>query len=413
MRLAYQAFDRAGKAVSDVIDAATLEEATEQLRRQGFYVTSVKRADGEAAGDEARRAARLKPRFLSRGKTLKHLAMFTRQLYVLLCTGTPMVESLNALERQARDAHWRAVIADLRNQVEQGKALSEAMEAHPASFDAIYRSLIRAGETGGKFEPMLERLAQLTRKQLQTRNTLVGALVYPALLLTVSIAVLTAMLTFVLPRFGSLFETLNLPLPPTTQIMMALSDFLTGYWWAIVPTILVTLIAVACWIGTPGGRLWLDATLIRVPFVRDVTRSFITARIIRLLGVLSDSFVPLLDSLELAKQVANHSHYRDLIAKAQDAVSRGEPMSSAFRDERLINPTVYEALRSGEQTGKVSSLMLNMADFLDEENEVILKTATSVLEPIILIGLGLVVGLVAISMFLPLFDLTAQAGGGA
>lgn len=414
MRLNYQAFDKTGRSIHDSIEAATLEEATEQLRRQGFFVTNVAPAVGGGAGASAadRRPGRGggAGRSLTRGAHLKNMAMFTRQLYVLLSTGTPMVEALSALERQTTHAKWRAVVADLRSQVEQGRSLSEAMGEHPGCFDAVYRSLIMAGEQGGKFEPILDRLSQLTKKQLQTRNTLIGAMVYPALLLCVSVVVLTSMLMFVLPRFTMLFTTLKLPLPPSTRVMVVISDLLLGYWWAIVPGLLVGLGGGAWWLTTPSGKEALDLALIRVPLVRGVTRSFITARIIRLLGVLSDSFVPLLDSLDLCKQAANHSAYRKLVERAQDAVTRGEPISVAFNDERLISPTVYEAIRSGEATGKVSTLMLNMADFLDEENEVVLKSATSILEPIILIGLGVLVGLVAVSMFLPLFDLTAQAG---
>ena len=409
MKLAFQAFDKAGRSVQDTIEAATREEATETLRRQGFFVTSV--TDAETIDDDEQVASR--PSFnLMRGARLKHLAMFTRQLYVLLCTGTPMVEALGALERQAKDGTWKAVVGGLRHRVEQGQSLSEAMAEYPRYFDAVYRSLIMAGEQGGKFEPILERLSQLTKKQLQTRNALIGSMVYPALLLCVSGVVLISMLVFVLPRFTTLFTTLDLPLPPSTQIMVTLSDVLRDFWWLIVPSTLLTIVATGWWLTTPPGKRAFDLALIRVPLIREVTRSFITARIIRLLGVLSDSYVPLLDALDLCKQAANHSAYRQLVENAQDAVTRGDPISVAFSDEKLISPTVYEAIRSGEATGKVSTLLLNMADFLDEENEVVLKTATSILEPLILIGLGILVGLVAVSMFLPLFDLTAQAGAG-
>lgn len=408
MKLAYEAFDRSGKVVREVIESPSPEEATDLLRRQGLYVTSMKRAGSEAVGSGD--APRKRGRKGGSGKRLKSLAMFSRQLYVLLSTGTQMVESLGALERQTRDPYWREVIIDLRKHVEQGKALSDAMEEHPECFDAVYRSLIRAGESGGKFEPILDRLAQLTRKQMQMRNALTGAMVYPALLLVVSVVVLVSMLVFVLPRFTVLFETLKLPLPPTTKVMIFISNFLINYWWAIVPSLIVSVVGFVYWVKTPSGRAAVDVAMIKTPILRDVTRSFITARIIRLLGVLSDSYVPLLEALDLAKEAANHAAYRNLISQAQDAVSRGEPISSAFRDTPLISPTVYEAIRSGEQTGKVSSLMLNMADFLDDENEVVLKSATSLLEPVILVVLGVLVGLVAISMFMPLFDLTAQAG---
>ncbi len=410
MKLAYQAFDKTGRSIHDTIEAATIDDAREQLRRQGLFIANLVRAGAEGAA--AAQGPAKGGRRIRGGKRYKLLAMFTRQLYVLLSTGTPIVDALSALERQTKDPAWKRVVTDLRDQVEQGRSLSEAMNKHPEAFDAVYRSLISAAEHGGKFEVILDRLSMLTRKQMQMRNQVAGALVYPVLLLTVSIAVLVAMLTFVLPRFATLFDTLKLPLPPTTKIMVALSDILVGYWWAIVPTLIATAVGSVLASRTPQGRACWDTVLLRIPVVRDLVRGLITARIVRLLGVLGDSYVPVLDALALAKETAGNRHYRALVGAAEDAVTRGEPISSAFKDERLINPTVYEAMRSGEQTGKIATLLINMADFLDEDNEVRLKTATSLLEPVILIGLGIVVGFVAVSMFLPLFDLTAQAGGG-
>lgn len=409
MKLAYQAFDKAGKAVSDTIDAATTEEATDQLRRRGLFVTSVNAADLGAPADA--KPTMVRPaRRMGCGRRLKNLAVFTRQLYVLLSTGTPMVETLGALERQCKDPLWRVVVADLRRRVEEGSSLSEAMAADPASFDQVFRSLVASGESGGKFDVMLDRLSQLTRKQLQTRSAVIGSLVYPSLLLVVSGGVLVLMLTFVLPRFGDLFKTMDLTLPPTTKVIMMISDVLCDYWSALILAAAVVVAALWGWARTPHGQLVRDTVMIRAPGVGAMTRSFITARIARLLGVLSDSHVPLLEALALTKAAAGNIHYRRLMDKAENAVTRGDPISAAFSDEKLISPSVYEAMRSGEATGRVSAMLINMADFMDEENEVLLKTLASILEPAILIGLGVLVGLVALSMFMPLFDLTAQMG---
>lgn len=407
MKLAYQAYDRAGKVVRDTIDASTTGEATEQLRRQGLFVTEIRdaeRADREKKG--------LKTRRFGTGSRLKNLAMFTRQLYVLSSTGTRVTEALGALERQTRDAGWKKVIADLRKHVEEGEPISQAMAEHPECFDEVYRSLVSAGESGGKLSPMLDRLSQLVTKQLKTRSILIGSMVYPALLLVVAGTVLIAMLTFVLPRFTVLFKTLDMELPPTTQLMMFLSDAVRGYWWAILIGAAATAAGVWLYARTPQGVYLRQTVLVRLPVFGPMMRGFITARIIRLLGVLVDSYVPLLDALDLTRAAADNVHYERLVDKAKESVTRGESMSEAFSDDRLISPSVYEAMRSGEATGQVSTMLLNMADFMDEENEVVLKTLTSILEPLILVGLGVVVGGVALSMFLPLFDLTAQAGGG-
>ncbi len=407
MKLAYQAYDRGGKTVRDTIEAGSKLEATDQLRRQGLFVTDI-----HEAGTRVGAPTKSKKKFGLKTGRMKNLAMFTRQLYVLSSTGTPVTESLAALERQTRDAHWKSVICDLRRGVEQGEPISDAMAQHPECFDEVYRSLIAAGETGGKLSPMLDRLSQLVSKQLKTRSSLIGALVYPALLLFVSVAVLISMLTFVLPRFAVLFQTLDMELPPLTKILMVLSYGLRTYWWAILIGLGILAVGLFFYLRSAAGRRATESVMIRLPMFGAMIRGFITARIVRLLGVLVDSYVPLLDALDLTRAAASNHHYADLIDRAKEAVTRGEAMSDAFSDEDLISPSVYEAIRSGESTGQVSVMMLNMAEFMDEENEVVLKTLTSILEPMILVGLGVVVGAVALSMFLPLFDLTAQAGAG-
>lgn len=404
MKLRYQAYDASGRSVADVIDAPNPEEATDLLRRQGLFVTTLTTGGGPRVVEHAQR------RHVKSTRKLKHLAIFTRQLYVLATTGTPLVEALGALQRQAKDPSWSKVIGDLRQRVEEGAALSEAMAAHPDCFDVIYRSLVAAGETGGKFEPILDRLSRLVQKQVHARGTLIGALMYPSLLLFVASSVLVLMMAFVLPRFAGLFDTLDVPLPPTTQGLLYISDAIRGYWWAFIGGFVGLVLLVWLWSRTQQGRLTLDSLVLRLPLFGKVVRNFILARLVRLIGVLQDSYVPLLDVLDLARDAAGNAHYRRLMTRASESVTRGEPISTAFADNFLVDATVYEAIRSGESSGKLSEMLINMADFMDEENETVLRSLTSILEPVILIVLGLLVGFVALSMFLPLFDLTAMAG---
>ncbi len=408
MKLAYQGYDSNGKVVSDVIDASSADEATLTLRGRGLFVTSIDSTsdNGAVSGKPGRRLG-------SRGGAgIKGLTLFTRQLQVMLSTGIPIVQSLSALQRQTDSVVWRDTIASLASRVEEGVPLSEAMKDHPQRFDAIYRNLIAAGETSGKLPVMLERLAALTRKQLQTRNTVVGALVYPSLLIVVAIAVLCLMLTIVLPRFGDLFETLDLPLPPTTQFLMFLSGTLISYWWAILLVIGVTVTGLYYWMRSEHGKQAIYTAMLGLPMLGKVTRSFATARIARLLGVLMDSHLPLLDVMELIRSGTTNVHYQRLLDNARDAVTRGEPISTAFVESDLITPSVSEAMRSGESTGKVAPSLLTMSDMLDEENEVLIKSLTGILEPMILLAMGVLVGFMALSIFLPLFDLTAMSAGG-
>ena len=408
MKLVYQAFDTAGKSTSDVIEATDASEAMETLRRQGLYVTEIKPAPaGSAPGVPA--AGR---RRMGRGRLLKNLAMFTRQLSVLMTSGTPLVQALGALERQSSDKSWRHVIASLRVKVEEGATLSAAMEAHGDVFDPVCRSLISAGESGGSFDEMLDRLATLTRRQMHVRNAVIGALIYPAMLVVVAVSVLTTMLLFVLPRFATLFETLDVALPPTTKILMALSDFLRAYWWSVPVVGLVGFVGARAWVRSAPGRRWLDGFVLKLPAVGPIVKNFAVARIARVLGVLINGRVPLLEALSLARSTARNLNYVDLVARAEEAVTRGSTMSSAFAVGNLVSPSLCEAIKSGEQSGQMGPLLLSIADFLDEDNEVVLKSLTSILEPAILIGLGVLVGFVALSMFMPLFDLTSMTQGG-
>ena len=405
MRLAYRAWDNAGKLIADVVDANDFAEARENLRKQGLHVTELSEAGGRSLSmKQSRRKG------VGRGTRLKQLSSFCKQLYVLIKTGTPIVQALEASERQTREPSFKRVVTDVRSKVEEGVPLSEAMLTHPEYFDIVTRSLIAAGESAGKLPMMLERIGALTRKQVQVRGNIVGAMIYPSLLISVAMGVLMLMMTFVLPRFAGLFEQLDTPLPPTTAVLMDISYVLRNFWWAILGGLALAIGGFVAWQKTPGGKRVRDTAILRLPIIGPMFRNFATAKIARLMGILLDSFLPLLDVLNLVKQATNNMHYETMMARAEKAVTHGEPMSSAFSDERLINSSVYEALRNGEASGQIAPLMLTVADFLDEENETVVRSLTSILEPVILILLGLVIGFVAVSMFLPLFDLTASAG---
>ncbi len=404
MRFAFDAIDGSGRIVRDVTDARDAADAGDVLRRRGLYVTGLR----EATADDA--AAPARGRTKGGGKRLRHVAMFTRQLHVLILTGTPLTEAMAALERQATDPEWRAVLAGVRGKVEEGGSLSAALAAFPDAFDAVCCGLVAAGESGGNLDAMLDRLALLTRKQLHARTAIIGAMVYPALLVVVAVGVLMTLMLFVLPRFTMLFKTLDTPLPPTTQLLMSMSTCLQAYWWAI------PFVAVG---GGVGGRLWtrsaagkraIESALLKLPRVGPITRNFATARLTRLLGILVGGKVPLLEALQLTRDSMSHHKYAALLARAGELVTKGEPLASAFGDADLIAPNVQEAVRSGERSGQLGQLLNTIADFLDEENEVVLRSLTSILEPMILVVLGVLVGFIAISMFMPLFDLTAATG---
>ncbi|MCU0914907.1 MAG: type II secretion system F family protein [Planctomycetes bacterium] len=407
MKLAYKAYDGLGKAVTGIIEAGDTVGASELLHRKGLYVAAI----------EASIPAQEKTRFIRRhssgGQRLKDVAWFSRQLFVLVSSGTQLADALHALERQARPGPWRQVITSLRTRVEGGAALAVAMETHNAYFDPIYRNLIAAGESSGRLVEMFDQLAGLKQKQLRVRNSVVGALVYPCLLVTVGLTMFVMLLLFVIPRFAGLFQTMAVPLPASTAVLLHASDAFRAYWWLTMLLAAGAVGGAVVGLRTPRGRQMRDRLVLRLPYVGPIVKSLSTARIVSLLGVLMQARIPVLEALRHVRHSTGNGRYQELIARAEEAVTKGEAMSAAFDDTGLVSPSVYEAIRSGEESGELDRLLITISTFLDEENEVIVRSLTSIIEPLILIVMGLLVGLIAICMFMPLFDLASitQQGG--
>lgn len=405
MKLAYQAFDSSGRSVKNVIEAESAREASDKLRQDGFYVTQIKADEGKRSQPAG---APVRVGGVGTKTRLRWLLMFSKQLHMLLATGTPLVQAIVALERQTRDPTWLTVLISIRAKVEEGITLAEAMKAHPNYFDQAFTSIVEAGETSGNLPEMFQRLEVLTGRHLQMRRSLGGAMVYPTLLMGIGLITVVVMLVAVLPRFEDMFESLGAPLPPTTAFLMFLSHVLRSFWWAVIPSVGAIVGGFIYWTHTSSGKNLFNELVLRAPKFGPIARELLTARLVRLLGTLLDSYVPVLEALSLTRSSTGNRRYVELMQSAEDAVSRGETISSALEHSDLINPSVVEALRNGEQTGKIGSTLSQIADFLDEENDVVIKSLTSILEPLVLVFIGIVVGFVAISMYLPLFDLSAM-----
>lgn len=401
MKYQYSGYDKQGQPAKGTIDAASPAEATELLARQGLFASAVKAAPVAAAG----------PGAFGAGKRLGLVASFLRQLSVLVDTGTPLVEAISSIQSQTDDGAWSDVLQGLRKRVEEGAQLSDAMGAYPGYFDGVCRSLVAAGESGGKLGPMLKRLSVFLRQQVKLRKTVSGALAYPCLLMCVAAGVVVAMLGFVMPRFEGLFKTLDAKLPPTTEWLMHASGLVRANWpWCVGAAVLLP-IGLLAGLRTDVGSRMLERAMLTAPTLGKLTRAFATARLARVLGVLLEGRVAMTDALRLTRAATGRAAYTGLIARAEELVTRGESVSLAFGDRTLISPSVHEAIRSGERNGQLGPVLVQVADHLDEDNEMLLKSVVGLLEPLILIFLGLVVGTMAISMFLPLFDLAAAGGG--
>lgn len=380
---------------------------------------------GEAMLDlsgEPRGGRRAPPVRLGAGLKLRLIAAFARQMQVLVATGIPLAQSLQATVRQATHPGWKQVLSRLATAVDEGRPMSSAM-ADSGLFDAVSISLVAAGETSGNMAQMLERLADLKRRQLRLRTTIVASLAYPCMLITMGIGVMITMLVFVLPRFKDLFASLDSPLPVTTRVLLQVSDLIRAYWWAGAAGLGAAAVVIWQLLVNGAFKAVFDRYYLRIPAVGALGRSLLSARIARLLGTLLEAKVPLTESLELTRRAAVNQEFADLIARAEAAIARGQPLSSVLDDPSgraggakvgggLLVPGVQEAIRNGESSGRLGQPLVQMAEFLDEENDVALKSLTATIEPAILIVLGVVVGVIALSIFLPMFDMISAAQGG-
>jgi len=408
MKIAYKGFDRGGKAVHGVVDAGDSREAAEALRKQGVIATDLTAA---SATDLDAPVLNSKKRvLLGGGKRLDSVVFMCRQLSLLVATGTPLVDAIQSLEAQSPKGEWRSVLASLREKLEEGKSLAEAMGSHPEYFDAVCRSMVAAGESGGKLDVMLDRLGVLLRQQSRIRKTVSHAMIYPMLIVFVALGVMIAMVGFVLPRFEGLFKSLDTELPAMTKVLMQISHFLRAYWPYITVGVIGTVVGGFFYFRSALGKRMIDTLSLRIPKLGTFTRVYATARIIRVLATLLEGKVPLLDALSLAKHSVPNTYYISLMRRAEEAVLRGESLSQGLSDPTLVPPAVLEAVKSGERSGRLADVLGSVAEYMDEDTQTTIKTVTGLLEPLILLVLGVIVGSMAISMMMPLFDLTAAGG---
>lgn len=401
MSWAYVAYDRGGRRTDGTLDADSADAAGARLREQGMFVVSVTAAAGRTS---ARRGRGPSP-------SLRTVAVWSREMLILVRAGTPVAQALAAIERQQLDGPWRDVLVDIRGRVEEGVELGDAMAAHPRAFDPVIRSLITAGESSGRMDEVLTRVSEIARSSLKLKQTLTGALVYPCVLVFIGMAVSLVMLLGVVPRFADLFDSMGAPLPPTTAVMVAASEHLQSFWWVWLIGIVGVVGSAGVAARSPKGRDTIDGWIVRAPFVGRVVRALATARITRVLGVLLESHVPMLRAIDLTREAAGNRRYAELMVQVRDAAGRGEPISSVLARSDLIAPSVAEAVRHGEASGQVGAILTDMTGFLEEENEMIVRSAIGLVEPLILALLGVVVGGMAMSLFIPLFDVAASTGG--
>ena len=393
MNFQYQVRDPLGNVHEGSIEAPSVEEAQQQLRRDGFHVLQI---------EEERATGGLFARGIGRAE----VAYVTSQLAIMVETGISISTALATISVQETNPTLRGVLIDLKNSVEEGEGFSTALAKHPKLFDATYVSLVRASEATGGLAEMLERIAGYLHKEMDTRSKVKAAMAYPAVMLVLAIGVTIFLLTFILPKFEPLFKRKGTKLPKPTLVMMTVSDALMHYWYAWLILLIVLVVGFIFGRRTPEGRKLIDWIKIHMPVLGPLCRKVAISRSIRTLGTMIGSGVSVLSALDLTAEVAGNVFYRDLWVKVREQVTAGKPIHECIAGNPLLPPMLVQMINSGEDTGKLDMVLERVSAYFDTEVDTSIKTATSLIEPIMIVGMGVVVGGIGMALLLPIFSLS-------
>lgn len=341
----------------------------------------------------------------------ENLPNFSRQLAAMLAAGMPIVASLDALYEQADNPNFKNVIGQIKRNIENGSAFSEALRQFPSIFDDLYANMVKGGETGGQLAETIARLAGFLEASSKLRRKVKSAMMYPVIVLCIAMAIATGMILFVVPVFGDMFAGFGKALPAPTQFLLDMSVFLKKYGIFVLAGIVAAVIAFNKWKATPMGAYKLDQFALKAPVFGDLNRKVAASRFSRTFGQLIRSGVPILSALEIVAGATGNRVAGNVILGARSAVEKGEPLSSAMINQTVFPSMLVRMLQAGEKTGKIDEMMDSIADFYDDEVETMLGGLTSLLEPLLMVFLGVIVGGIVLCMFLPIFKMGEVVSG--
>ncbi len=433
----FKAMDATGAEIEDVIDAASEEEAQATIRQMGYFVTKITvkkvRKKTEAAGP-----AKKKRGFVFGGVKSKDLTAFTRQLSILQDAGLPILRSLRILASQAKPGRLKYSLEDTCEAIEGGDTLSEAMAKNPKCFNRLYVNMIKAGEAGGALELILQRLADFQERSESLKRKVKGAMVYPVVVISVAVGILTFIMLKIVPEFKKIFDEFDLELPPMTLALVGTSEWVVHYWY------LIPMIPVAIWLFIKmirkfkHGRIGWDQFTLKVPIFGALVEKNTLARTTRTLGTLVSSGVPILEALQITRDTAGNAIFERLYSKISEAIREGESIAKPMKENsfisfhpvaaffwafvipvvgillyllkvlqkaRILDDIVVNMVDVGEETGELDTMLYKVADVYDEEVAVLTDSLTKLMEPLLIIFLGGAVGFIVIALFLPLVKL--------
>jgi type IV pilus assembly protein PilC len=345
------------------------------------------------------------------GPSRKDILNFTNQLAVMVRAGISLQDSLESIGEQNDNQKFRAVIFDLKNRIEAGQSFSQALAEHPQTFSDLYINMVAAAEISGSLSGMLQKLAEYLDSEAETRSQVKGAMVYPIIIAVMAVVVTIFLLCFVLPRFTAIFAGKEHLLPAPTKALMASSAFLRGFWFFILPAIGAGFWAFWYFISTEDGRRWWDKTKLSLPLIKSLCQNLYITRSMHTMGVLIRAGVPILNTISITAQIAGNVLYKKMWLSVFEEVRQGKKIASSLAQFNLMPANVVQMIRSGEDSGTMSDVLRDIASFYSRELKTAIKTVTSMIEPIMIVLMGVLVGFIAMSIILPIFKMSSIVMG--
>jgi type IV pilus assembly protein PilC len=345
------------------------------------------------------------------GPSNKDILNFTNQLAVMVRAGISLQNSLESIAEQVQNQKFKAVIVDLKNQIEAGQSFSQALAQHSQIFSNLYINMVAAAEASGSMSDMLQKLAEYLDQEAETRSQIRGAMIYPIIIAIMAVGVTIFLLCWVLPRFTAIFAGKEHLLPRPTKMLMASSAFLRGYWFIVVPLIAGAFGGFLYFIRTSVGRLWWDKTKLALPLIKTLCHNLYITRSMHTMGVLSKAGVPILNTISITAQIAGNVLYKDMWLGVHDQVCQGKKIASSLFQYDLMPISVVQMIKSGEESGTLSDVLRDVSDYYARELKAIIKTVTSMVEPVMIVLMGILVGFIAMSIILPIFKMSAAVTG--
>ena len=403
----YQARVATGRTQSGVLSAQDAATAASMLRSQGHHVLQL----APAAGNKPDVSNLLKQLNYSSGPSQKDILDFTTQLAVMIRAGISIRNALDGISEQVQNQKFKKVLVQIKLDIESGKQFSEAIAKHPKLFGPLYVNMVRASEMSGSFARMLDRIAAYLTQEIETRRMVIGASIYPGVIATMAIGVTVFLLTFVLPKFAMVFKGKEAALPTPTKFLMSLSNFMVDYWWVLLAGVITLIVSFLAFIRTELGGFWWDKFKLNSPIIKRMFRSLYISRSLHTMGELLNAGVPMLDTLSITGDISGNRLYKRMWRAVYGSVKQGKKIQVTLNRSNLLPKSVVQMISAGEESGKLGEVLEEISTYYNKLLRDAIKSMTSMIEPLMIVIMGSIVGFIAMAIILPIFKMSSLVSG--